>query len=537
MPTLEWRNRREALRAAAAAPVRVLHEVSELSVGPSDSPNLLIHGDNLDALKALLPFSAGQVKCIYIDPPYNTGSAFEHYDDHLEHSTWLSLMYPRLELLRQFLSEDGSIWISLDDEEAHYCRVICDEVFGRGNFIADVAWEKSDSPRMDAKLFSTRYDHTLVYAKNIGEVQIRRVLVEEVPKHYNKQTPDGRRYYLKPLRAMGKNDGRADRPNLYYSLTAPDGSDVYPIRADGSDGNWRWSRTKVEENPQLIEWVHGRKGWTPYYRIFSDEHSSRPPETLWSFSFAGSNRNAMAEQTSLFGTVNAFDTPKPERLIQRILEIATDEGDLVLDSFLGSGTTAAVAHKMERRWIGVEMGDHARTHCAVRLQKVVSGEQGGISKAVKWDGGGGFHFLELGEVLRDETGAVRTEISWDALAAHLWWSETKTGFWSARSASRKGQIRDDAVAIPSPVLGIHDGVAYALLFNGILKDRRVNGGNVLTRATLELVKRDLARLHSGETPEKLVVFAEWSRLGQATLEAEKIEFRPTVATLEGAPCN
>ncbi len=542
MPILDWRNRHEALRAAAAAPLRALVELPDLAAGEPGAENLLVHGENLDALKALLPFAAGQVKCICIDPPYNTGSAFEHYDDRFEHSTWLSLMYPRLELLRQFLSEEGTIWISIDDIECHYCKVICDEIFGQGNFLADVAWEKSDSPRMDAKLFSTRYDHILVYASKIDRVKIRKVSVGEVPAHYNKQTGDGRKYYLKPLRAMGANDGRADRPNLYYSLSAPDGTEVFPRRADGSDGNWRWSRTKVAENPQLIEWVQGRKGWTPYYRIFADEHSTRPPETLWSFSFAGSNRNAMSEQTSLFGARNAFDTPKPERLIQRILQIATDEGDLVLDSFLGSGTTAAVAHKMGRRWIGVEMGEHARTHCAVRLRKVVEGEQGGISKAEGWKGGGGFRYLELGEVLRDETGAVRREVSWDVLAAHVWWTETKTGFWTAdggRLFVREGGER-------SPVLGVHGGTAYALLFNGILKDRRVNGGNVLTRRTLALLRGDLARRHPGEKVERLVVFAEWSRLGAATLEAEGIELRQTASALpagagtdgqEDAPCN
>jgi adenine-specific DNA-methyltransferase len=201
----------------------------------------------------------------------------------------------------------------------------------------------------------------------------------------------------------------------------------------------------------------------------------------------------------------------------------------VLDSFLGSGTTAAVAHKMRRRWIGVELGDHARTHCAVRLQKVVEGEQGGISKAVRWQGGGGFRFLELGDALFDRTGAVRAEIPWETLAAHVWWTETKTAF----------RADPGRPALRSPVLGLHGGTAYALLYNGILKDRRVNGGNVLTRRTLALVREDLARAFPGEPPEKLVVFAEWSRLGPETLAAEKIELRQTPCNLEGArkACN
>lgn len=522
MPTLDWRNRDEATRAAAGTPLHILREVPELGVGGA-SENLLVHGDNLAALKALLPFAAGQVKCIYIDPPYNTGSAFEHYDDNLEHSTWLSLLYPRLQLLREFLSEDGSIWISLDDAEVHYCRVIADELFGRRNFIADVAWEKSDSPRMDAKLFSTRYDHTLVYAQNIDKVLIQRVAVDEVPEHYNKVSQEGRRYYLKPLRAMGKNDGREDRPNLFYPMIAPDGTEVFPIRADGSEGNWRWSRTKVETLPELIEWVRGRNGWTPYYRIFADEHSSRPPETLWSFSFAGSNRTAKAEQTALFGTENAFDTPKPELLLKRILEIATTPGDLVLDSFLGSGTTAAVAHKMGRRWIGVELGEHARTHCAVRMRKVIEGELGGISKAVGWKGGGSFRFLELGEELLDSNGAIRESIPWEVLAAHVWWKETKTGWGVAEAARPEGSLHRK-----SPVLGVRGGVAYALLYNGILKDRRVDGGNVLTKRTLALIREDLG----GASFDSLVVYAEWSKLGAEALAAERIVLKQTPYDLD-----
>lgn len=510
MPMLNWMGREKAAKATKDVVMKILREEKSLGYGEASKDNILVHGDNLEALKALLPFYAGEVKCIYIDPPYNTGSAFEHYDDNLEHSTWLNMMYPRLKLLREFMREDGSIWISLDDGEAHYCKVLCDEILGRRNFIADVAWEKSDSPRMDAKLFSTRYDHTLVYAKNITALKINKVKVDEIPEHYDKVDKDGRRYYLKPLRAMGQNDGREDRPNLYYAMIAPDGTEVYPIRADGSDGNWRWSKEKVANNPAYIEWVKGRKGWSPYYKIYADANATRPPETLWSFSFAGSNRNSKSEQAALFGTEDAFTTPKPERLVQRILEIATDEGDLVMDSFLGSGTTAAVAHKMGRRWIGIEMGDHAKTHCAVRMRKVVDGEQGGISKAVKWNGGGGFRFYELGEPLLDERGQIAESIPYDVLAAHIWWQDTGTAWGASKGA--KGTV-----------LGVHDGVAYALLYNGILHDRSVNGGNVLTRQTLGVIKEDLGQAEY----RKLVVYGEWNKLGEERLKDEKIEFRQT----------
>jgi adenine-specific DNA-methyltransferase len=403
---------------------RLLIENTALSntAADPDTENMLIHGDNLLALKALESKYAGQVKCIYIDPPYNTGSAFEHYDDNLEHSQWLNLMRPRLEILQALLSEDGTIWISLDDNEAHYLKVVGDEIFGRKNFIADIAWEKADSPRMDAKLFSTRYDHTLVFAKNIDLVEIHQVAADEVPEHYNKTTDDGHRYYLKPLRYMGAEDSREARPNLYFPITAPDGTDVYPVRNNGSDGRWRWAKEKVEANPDLIEWVNGRNGWSVYYRVFASEFATRPPETLWSFQYAGSNRNAKAEIKALFKGDKSFDTPKPEKLIEVILSIATNSGDLVLDSFLGSGTTAAVAHKMGRRYIGIEMGNHAYTHCKVRLDKVIAGEDsGGITKTQNWQGGGGYRFYELAPTLinQDPFGeyVINSEYDADMLAA------------------------------------------------------------------------------------------------------------------------
>lgn len=239
---------------------RILIEDKSKSYGESNTENMLIHGDNLLALKALEMNYRGKIRCIYIDPPYNTGSAFEQYDDAVEHSLWLSIMKKRLIQLSELLCEEGTIWVSLDDNEVHYFKVMADEIFGRKNFIADVAWEKSDSPRMDAKLFSSRYDHTLVYAKNIELVKINPVPSGEIPEHYNKQTEDGKRYYLKPLRYMGTADGRADRPNLYFPIIAPNGKKVFPKRADGSDGRWRWSKDKVDSNPYLIEWVDGKMG-------------------------------------------------------------------------------------------------------------------------------------------------------------------------------------------------------------------------------------------------------------------------------------
>ena len=511
MPTLDWRNRDESTRAAAGTPLHILREVPERGVGGA-SENLLVHGDNLAALKALLPFAAGTVKCIYIDPPYNTGSAFEHYDDNLEHSTWLSLMYPRLELLREFLSEDGSIWISIDDDEQAYLKVLCDEIFGRQNFVATICWQKRTSPDMRSA-FSDGHDFILLYAKNSDQFKQTRnklPLSEKQRKAY--KNPD-----FDPRGPWTSADYTATgfRPNQMYKITTPGGVEYYPPKGVC----WK----NVEE--VFKELVKDNRIWfgedgknMPRRKTFLSEHEGVTPWTWWSNEEVGHNQEAKKEIVALFGAPDAFETPKPERLIQRILQIATNPGDLVLDSFLGSGTTAAVAHKMGRRWIGVELGEHARTHCTVRLRKVIEGEQGGISKAVGWKGGGSFRFLELGEELLDGNGAIRESIPWEVLAAHVWWKETKTGWGVAEAALPDGSPRRK-----SPVLGVRGGVAYALLYNGILKDRRVDGGNVLTKRTLALIRDDLG----SASFDSLVVYAEWSKLGAEALAAERIVLKQT----------
>ena len=425
-------------------------ETGTLPNGKPWPGNMLIHGDNLLALRALEQDFAGQVKCIYIDPPYNTGSAFEHYDDNLEHSIWLSLMKSRIEILHKLLHKNGTLWVSLDDNEAHYLKIVGDEIFGRRNFIADVAWEKSDSPKMDSKLFSSRYDHTLIWAKDIDTIQLNGFKPLNVPPHYNKRTASGIPYYLKPLRAMGAADRREDRPTLYFPLLAPDGGLVYPIRTDGSAGRWRWSKEKIELQSDLIEWIKGKNGYTPYFKVLFGETATVPPETIWTFSDAGSNRVSKQEIKILFDSQKNFDTPKPEKLLERIIHVSTKPGDIVLDSFLGSGTTAAVAHKMGRRWIGVELGDHAYTHCVVRMRKVIEGEQGGISKSVNWKGGGGFKFYELAPSLlnKDKYGnlVINKEYNADMLAAAMakhqgyTYSPDKDVYWKQGYGSEKDYI-------------------------------------------------------------------------------------------------
>lgn len=501
MPMLNWMGREKAVKYDKEVALKILHEDKALSYGTGD--NILVHGDNLEALKSLLPFYAGEVKCIYIDPPYNTGSAFEHYDDNLEHSTWLNMMYPRLKLLREFLREDGSIWISIDDDEQAYMKVMCDEIFGRQNFVATVVWQKRTSPDMRATI-SDAHDYILVYAKSkerFKEIRNQLPLSEEQAKAYKNSDND-------PRGPWTSTDFTAQgwRPNQMYEITTPSGVIVSP-----PEGRcWRHVKSVYEElKADKRLWFGSDGSGVPRKKVYLIECSGVTPWTWWENKDVGHNQEAKKENNLLFGTSNAFETPKPERLIQRILTIGTKPGDLVMDSFLGSGTTAAVAHKMGRRWIGIEMGEHAKTHCAVRLRKVVDGEQGGISKAEKWQGGGGFRFYELGETILDEKGQLSASIPYDVLAAHIWWQETGTGW---KDGNRK-----------STFLGVYGGVAYALLYNGILHDRRVNGGNVLTRQTLGIIKED----SGGLDYEKLVVYGEACRLGDARLAEEKIDFRQT----------
>ncbi len=511
MPFLNWINKNQAVETSDTVPYHLLKQQKNYGDTNAAQDNLIIQGDNLQALKALLPFYTGKVKCIYIDPPYNTQSAFAHYDDKLEHSQWLSMMYPRLVLLRELLSDDGSIWVSIDDRESHYLKVLMDEIFGRGNFVSNVIWEKSDSPKMDARLFSSRHDHIIVFAKNIKSLSLHKQ-AEDVAEHYNKVDNDGKKYYTKPLRAMGNGeDTREARPSMFFPLIAPDGTVVLPKKPDGTDGRWRWGNEKVISETDRIEWIKGKQGWTPYYRIYADdENAKRPPETIWANALVGSNRTSKAEVKALFNEETTFATPKPEGVIWQVLRLASNPNDLVLDSFLGSGTTAAVAHKMGRRYIGIEMGDHAQTHCIPRLQKVIDGEQGGISKAVNWTGGGGFSFVTLGEAVFDHSGHITQGVKFADLAAYIWWLETKTALGVVQSST--------------PFIGEHrvdedGGTAYYLLYNGILGDRRPNGGNVLTKAVLAQLLA--AHPHTGNK----VIFGESSRLGAESLAKQHISFK------------
>jgi len=382
---------------------RILLEVSEKSYhAPHRATdhdifdNRLIFGDNLLALKALEQEFTGKIKCVYIDPPYNTGSAFEHYDDGLEHSLWLTLIRSRLQLLHTLLRDDGSIWISIDDTEGHYLKVLCDEIFGRRNFLSTVIWQKKYAPKSDSKHFSESHDFILVYAKQLDQFQLGRLpKTEKQTGRYTNRDNDPRG----PWKASDVLRNEA-RDYAIFPVKLPSGREVLPPPGT----SWRFTKEKFEEliaDNQIWFGVDGNAR-PAYKRFLSEVVDTIPSTTIWPYDEVGHNDESKKEIRALFGD-DLFSTPKPERLLQRVIQLSTKPEDMVLDSFAGSGTTGAVAHKMGRRWIMVELGEHCHTHIIPRMKKVIDGmDKGGVTDAVGWKGGGGFRYYRLGPSLLEK---------------------------------------------------------------------------------------------------------------------------------------
>ncbi len=370
--------------------------------------NRLIFGDNLLALKALEQEFAGKVKCVFIDPPYNTGSAFTHYDDGLEHSIWLSLMRDRLEIIRNLMSEDGSLWITIDDNEAHYLKVLCDEIFGRANFVANVIWQKKFSPQANAVWLSDSHDHVIVYAKSKDLWRPNLLPRSEVADSRFKNIDNDPRGAWSSgdftISLTGGQRGaqyaKTGHSENIYEIVTPSGRRLYPPKGRC----WAASQKKFKELVADNRIWFGKSGNNVprLKRFLSEVQEGIVAMTIWPRNDVGDNQEAKRE-VAKFNSSEIFSTPKPEKLLHRILVLATNTGDLVLDSFAGSGTTGAVAHKMGRRWIMVELGEHCHTHIIPRMKKVIDGEDpGGITKAVNWKGGGGFRYYRLAPSLLEK---------------------------------------------------------------------------------------------------------------------------------------
>lgn len=367
-------------------------KIKAYCAGDPASPNMLVHGDNLAVLHALESSFSGKVRCAYLDPPYNNGETYEHYFDSMGHDEWLASVTARLRAIKPLLRVDGSVWISIDDSELHYLKVAADNVFGRANFLGTIVWERRTT-RENRRALSRNHEYLLAYAKDAslwGKVRNALPLTEEIADRY--QNPDGDP--RGPWQSVSANvqSGHAT-PQQFYQIEAPSGS----IHQAPKGRCWIYTKEKMLAEIKKNNVWFGRDGnGVPRLKKFLHERTAGlTPETLWRAEAVGTTADAKKHLIALFDTKNLFDTPKPEALIQRILHISTDPGDLVLDPYLGSGTTAAVAHKMTRRYIGIEIGDHVATHCVHRLRQVVNGERGGISAGSSWIGGGGFSFYRF----------------------------------------------------------------------------------------------------------------------------------------------
>lgn len=553
MPTLNWIGKDAVINHHHDVKFRLLKDVAEHGSGDPGTGNLIVEGDNLEALKALLPYYAGQVKCIYIDPPYNTGNEGWVYNDNVKsplitewlgkvvgkegetldrHDRWLCMMYPRLALLKEFLREDGSIWVSLDDNEIGYLRLMMDEIFGAQGFVANVIWEKADSPRNSARQLSEDHDHLLVYSKSPSWTPHKLPRTEESNAIY--QNPDN-----DPRGPWIPGDPYANKPYSKgsYTIKGPTGREFSPPPSRF----WRVSEEKLRELDS-----EGRIWWgptgnaRPSIKRYLSEVSDLVPRTLWRKEDVGSNRTSKNELRDLFGETQSFATPKPTGVIERVIQISTVPGDLVLDSFAGSGTTGHAVLKMnaahalttettekhtdsdsetlwssvpsvvkekvpDRRFILVEMEPTiAKTITAERVKRVAEGYTNAKGEAVPGLGGG-FRYCQLGEPLFDEAGQIRSTVKFGELARHVWFTET-------------GEPLPRERVMNTPLLGVHRGTAIYLLYNGILGDKSAQGGNVLTRAIL-------ADLPAFDGPK--VIYAAACLLGPDRLSAYQITVRQT----------
>lgn len=518
MPTLDWIGKKAVLNHHREVPYHLLKCDKELSVGDPGSGNLLIQGDNLLALKALLPYYAGRVKCIYIDPPYNTGDESWIYNDAVNspemrawlgravgketedlsrHDKWLCMMYPRLTLLKDFLNDDGAIFVSIDDNAIGYLRLLLDEVFGPLRFVATIAWQKRYS-RENRAAIGDAHEYVVVYAKDPERFKQTRNPVPLPAKSaaiYKNPNNDPRG----PWQSVSLN-AQGWRPNQMYTIVAPSGKEHKP-----PDGRC-WSVTEPEYKRLLAEnriWFGKDGNGVPRLIRFLSEVNGLVPWTWWPHDEVGHTDEAKKEIRQLLDTSDAFPTPKPVRLIRRILEIATDKDSLILDSFTGSGTTGQAALELNksdggnRRFLLVEMEESiCREATAKRLGRVVSG----YSKLPAT--GGGFCYCTLAHPLFDERGNIRDGVTFADLAAHVYFTET--GEPIPKRAGR------------SPLLGIHNGRAICLLFNGVLGDKRPDSGNVLTSSVLKSLPQ-----HHGPR----VVYGEGCRLSAPRLKREGVAFK------------
>ncbi|CAH1385612.1 site-specific DNA-methyltransferase [Candidatus Nitrotoga sp. M5] len=561
MPTLNWIGKEAVVKHHKEVPFRLLEPVPELSCGSADSGNLIVQGDNLHALKALLPRYAGQVKCIYIDPPYNTGNEGWVYNDNVNspeirrwlgevvgkegetldrHDRWLCMMYPRLVMLKQFLRDDGAIFISIDDNEVATLRLLMDEIFGNQCFVTQIAWQSRYSRSSDASI-SLSHNHIVIYALNVDLWRSKRNrLPRSLTQEKQYKNPDND--FRGPWRAIPW-DAPNIRENLSYPITTPKGTVRYPPKGRC------WSRTEDQWNEivdQGMAYFGKNQDGVPSFKLFLKDAPQIVPNSWWPHEEAGHSDEAKKELHEIFFGDAGFATPKPTRLIQRILQIATDKDSLILDSFAGSGTSGHAVLKQNiedsgcRRFILVEIDEGiAKNVTSERVRRVSQGYANAKGQTVEGLGGG-FQFCSLSaEPLFTAEGQIRSDVTFAQLAEFVWFAETGTGFqipasppfsqWGMDGEAQKafpfekgGELARGQREIVSPLLGVHEGRGIYLLYNGILKDKSIAGGNVLTGPVFDVLPQFVG-------PK--VIYAAANRMGgRATREG--ITFKQTPYALE-----
>ena len=450
MPTLDWIGKDKVINHHMDVPYRVLD--AQYTFG-EDTGNMIIHGDNLEALKSLLPQYEGKIRCIYIDPPYNTGNEGWVYNDNVNdprirkwlgqvvgsesedlsrHDKWLCMMYPRLKLLHRLLADDGVVFISIDDNEYVNLKMICSEIFSDVNFVTSFIWRKVDSPNDNKVPVAPDHEYLVCYAKSLENLHLSQMPSDSIVLAYGQTDENGRKYRDRLLKKNGRNSLRKDRPTMFFSLTAPDGSEVYPLRDNGDEACWAMGREGIKRQIEAgtLIWKQktklGKLMWEPYTREFAPENPTRPYPSIWSD--LDTMRQAKAMLRSMFDTTELFDTPKPVNLIERILQMIDDPNALILDSFAGSGTTAHAVLNMNkqdggnRKFILIEMMDYADSITAERVKRVIDGYGEG-KKAVEGTGGG-FTFYELGEKLLDGE-YLNENVPLDKIRSYVYFTETK----------------------------------------------------------------------------------------------------------------
>ena len=529
MPTLDWIGKNKVINHHLEVPYRVLerrysYDENGKHTKDNGSENMIIHGDNLSALKSLLPQYEGRIKCIYIDPPYNTGNENWVYNDNVNdprirkwlgevvgkegedlsrHDKWLCMMYPRLRLLQKLLAEDGAIFISIDDNELFSLKLLCDEIFGVSNYISTITRPTGTHTGVVNRAIVGESNYILVYAKNISTTTIDGLPLKEKDMKIYDMEDDGGRFLIRPLRRTGGENRREDRPNMYFPITAPDGTQVYPIGPTGYESRWICNPDGYEyfKRANRIFWKQVPDGddkkWQVYQKFYL-ENKKRAVSNLWD-DIEG-NKKATRDVRSIFSKGDAsFDFPKPTQLIERILQIANDDSAIILDSFAGSGTTAHAVLNMNktdggnRKFILIEMMDYADSITAERVKRVIDGY--GEGKNETPGTGGGFSYYELGGTLMD-CDELNKEISADKIREYVYFTETK---------SRLPEQKNDEPYL----LGTHIDTAYYFYYGK-------NNKTTLNRDFLHTVKTK---------PDNYIIYADSCSLSDERLEHYRITFK------------